>query len=53
MKYAVQTGSGAMINKPSFIKTDTGIRMLIGGDSQTCRHTDNVEIAKAYFRKVG
>jgi hypothetical protein len=31
MKYAVEKGSGAMIYKPSFIKTGSGIQNLIRG----------------------
>jgi hypothetical protein len=39
MKYAVEMGSGAMIYSyiPSFIKTGSVIRKLIGGDTQTHR----------------
>jgi hypothetical protein len=42
MKYAVGTGSGAMICIPSFIKTGSGIRKLIEG---THRPTDKIETA--------
>jgi hypothetical protein len=31
MKYAVETGSGAMIHVPNFIKIGSGIRKLIRG----------------------
>jgi putative component of toxin-antitoxin plasmid stabilization module len=34
----VEMGSGVMIYRPSFIKTGSGIRMLIWG--YTYRHTD-------------
>jgi hypothetical protein len=52
MKYAGETGSGAVICMSSLIKIGSGIQKLIGGrDSQT--HTDSMEIAQAYFRKVG
>jgi hypothetical protein len=39
MKYAVETGSGAVIHVyiPSFIKIGSGIQKLIKGDSQTHR----------------
>jgi hypothetical protein len=33
MKYAVEMGSGAMKYILSFMKTDSGIQKLIGGDS--------------------
>jgi hypothetical protein len=36
MKYAVETGSGAMIYIPSFIKIGSGIQKLMGrGHTQT------------------
>jgi hypothetical protein len=35
MKYVVETGSGAMIYTPSFIKIGSGIQKLMVGDSQT------------------
>jgi hypothetical protein len=43
MKYAVQIGLGVMICSyiPSFVKIGLGIQKLIGGDTQTCRHTDS------------
>jgi hypothetical protein len=38
-------GSGAMTYIPSFIKTCSGIRKLIGGDSQTHRqHKDLISL---------
>jgi hypothetical protein len=46
MKYGVETGSGALIHIPSFIKTGSGIQKLIRG---TYRHKDSMEIAYAYF----
>jgi hypothetical protein len=49
MKYANEMGSAAMINIPSFIQTALGVQKLMGGIQ---RHTDRMEIAKAYFRKV-
>jgi hypothetical protein len=49
MKYAVEMGSDAMMYISSFIKGGSGIHKLIGG---THRHTDRMEIAYAYFRKV-
>jgi hypothetical protein len=42
MKYAVENGSVAMIDIPSFIKIGSGIQMLIG---RINRHTDRMEIA--------
>jgi hypothetical protein len=42
MKYTVEMGTGVMIYMPSFIKTGSGIRKLIGVIN---RYTDNTEIA--------
>jgi hypothetical protein len=42
MKYAVEMGSGAMIDIPGFIKIGSGIQQLIG---RIHRHTDSMEIA--------
>jgi hypothetical protein len=47
MKYATVMGSGAMIYIPSFINIGSDIKKLIGG---LHRHTDNMEIASAYFQ---
>jgi hypothetical protein len=45
MKYAVEMGSYAMIYIPSFIKINSGIQQLIGGDLQTHRqHGDSMSI---------
>jgi hypothetical protein len=46
MKYAVETGSGAMIYIPSFIKIASGIQKFMGeGDSQTYRqHGDFISL---------
>jgi hypothetical protein len=41
MKYTFEMGSGAMIYTPSFVKTNTDIRNLVGHGG----HTDSVEIA--------
>jgi hypothetical protein len=41
MKYAVETGSGAMIYIPSFIKIGSGSQEFIRG---THRHTDSMVI---------
>jgi hypothetical protein len=35
MNNAVEIGSGAMINVPSFIKIDSAIQKLIGGNTDT------------------
>jgi hypothetical protein len=50
MKYTVEVGSGAMIYilVQRFLKTDSGIKKLIGGIR---RHTGSMEIAYTYFRK--
>jgi hypothetical protein len=37
MKYAVETGSGAMICIPGIMKTGSGIQKYLGGDKQTRR----------------
>jgi hypothetical protein len=42
MKYAVEIVSGAMIYRPSFIKTGSDIQKLIGGIH---RHTDSTVIS--------
>jgi hypothetical protein len=43
MKYAVQVGSGDMINIPSFIKIGSAIQMLMGGGIHTHRqHGDHI-----------
>jgi hypothetical protein len=42
MRYAVETGSGAVIYIPSFVKIGSGIQKLIGGIH---RHTDRMEVA--------
>jgi hypothetical protein len=44
MKYAVEMGSGAMIYILSFIKIGSAIPKLIGGDTQTHKHTDSMVI---------
>jgi hypothetical protein len=49
MKYDVEMGSSAMTYIPSFIKTGFAIQKLIGGHTQTRRHTDSVVTANAYF----
>jgi hypothetical protein len=43
MKYAVEMGSGAVKNAPSFIKIGLGIQKLIEVDTQT--HTDSKAIS--------
>jgi hypothetical protein len=49
MKYAVEVGLGAMVYIPSFVKIGSGIQKLIRGIH---RHTNRMEIALAYFRKL-
>jgi hypothetical protein len=41
MTYAVEMGSGVMIYMPSFIKTGSDIRNLIGEDPQAHRQHGN------------
>jgi hypothetical protein len=49
MMHASEMSLGAMIMKPSFIKIGLSIQKLIG---VIHTHTDNMEIAQAYFGKV-
>jgi hypothetical protein len=45
MKYAVEMGPGAMIYKPSFITTGSGIQKLIWGNLQTHKqHGDCISL---------
>jgi hypothetical protein len=37
MNYVVKMGLGAMVYIPSFIKIDSGIQKLLGGDTHTAR----------------
>jgi hypothetical protein len=47
MTYVAEMGSGAMIYSyiRSFIKTGSGIRKLICGDTQTHRYTNSMVIS--------
>jgi hypothetical protein len=46
MKYTAEIDSGAMIYIPSFVKTGSGIRKLLGRmHRQTDRQTDRMEMA--------
>jgi hypothetical protein len=40
LRYAIEIGSGAMIYIQSFIKTGSGIQMLMVGGGDIHRHTD-------------
>jgi hypothetical protein len=51
VKYTVEMGSVTMVYTPSVIKIYSDIQMLIWGGGFT--HAHRMEIAKAYFRKVG
>jgi hypothetical protein len=52
MKYAVDMGSGAMIYVPLFTKIGSGIRKLIGEDSQTHRqHGDPISLVLFFQNK--
>jgi hypothetical protein len=44
VKYAVEMGTGAMIYIPSFIKIDSAIQKLTGGE-EIHRHTDSMVIS--------
>jgi hypothetical protein len=48
IKYALEMGSGAMLYAPSFIKTGSGIQMLIG---RTHKHTD-IETAWLFLKST-
>jgi hypothetical protein len=50
MKYAVEMGSGVMINTPSFVKIGSVIQNLIGGDSQT-QNADRISLFLFYQAK--
>jgi hypothetical protein len=52
MKYAIEMGSRPMIYIPSFIKIGSGIRKLIGGDTQTHRqHGDFISLLLLFQNK--
>jgi hypothetical protein len=58
MNYALETGSGAMIYIPSFIKTDSGIQKFLRGDTHIYIYKDSKVISNPCFyffkiRKVG
>jgi hypothetical protein len=53
MKYAVGTGSGAVIYIPSFIKTGSGIQKLMKGNTQThSQYDDLISVLKFLFFKI-
>jgi hypothetical protein len=50
MKYAIEMGSGAMINIPCFIKIGSVIQKLIGRDTKSHReHGDRISLL-LYFQ---
>jgi hypothetical protein len=50
MKYAVETGSGAMIYIPCFLKIGSGIQKLIVGGLQTLRqHGVGIGLLSFFF----
>jgi hypothetical protein len=52
MKYAVEMGSGAMMQIPSFIKIGSGIQKLIWRDTQTHRqHGDRISLLLFFQNK--
>jgi hypothetical protein len=56
MKYVTETGAGAMIYIPSFIKTGSNIRKLTGGHTDTnietgCRSRKSTFIYLFIFSK--
>jgi hypothetical protein len=54
MKYAVETGSDAMIHIPSFIKTGSIIRKLMGGgDTKTQRQHGDLISLLLFFQNKG
>jgi hypothetical protein len=44
MKCAVEMDSVAMLYTPRFIKINSGIQKLIGGNSHAHKYADNMEI---------
>jgi hypothetical protein len=54
MKHAVETGSGAMVQMPSFLKIGSGTQKLLGrGDSQTHRqYGDRISLLQECGLKV-
>jgi hypothetical protein len=50
MKYTVETGSGAMIYLPSFIKIGSSIQKLIWGVTWTLRQHDDRISLLLFFR---
>jgi hypothetical protein len=53
MKYAVEMGSGAMIDIPSFIKISSGIRKLIREDTETHRPVGDRISLLLFFQNKG
>jgi hypothetical protein len=53
MKYAVEMGSVAIIYIPSFIKIDSGIQKVIGGDSWTRRAHGDLISPPLFFQNKG
>jgi hypothetical protein len=54
MKYGVETGSGAMVYIPSFIKIGSAIQKLIGGNTQTHRqHDSRINLLLLFQNKEG
>jgi hypothetical protein len=51
MKYAVETGSGAMIYIPSFIKINSGIQKLIDDIHRHRQHEDPISILQFFQNK--
>jgi hypothetical protein len=45
MKYAREMYLVALIHIPSYMKIDLAIQKLIGGDTQTHRHTERMVVA--------
>jgi hypothetical protein len=48
--YAVEMGSGAVMNVPSFIKIRSGIQKLIEGDTQTHRQQGDLISVLLFFQ---
>jgi hypothetical protein len=44
-EYAADLSSGAMINKPVFIKIRSGTQKVMGGGGGVLRHAEGMEIA--------
>jgi hypothetical protein len=52
VKYHIELVSCAMIYIPSSVKIGSGVQTLIGGDTQTHRHTARLSHKHTFFRNM-